>query len=169
MKIKKFTLIELITVIVIIAISSAIVAAQMNWNSSSLKLKRQCHEIEQLFLDARILALNGGQNTLVVLIENNDNKYEIMLFNKIKKIKKISLIKNIRIISYNTISKENKFLNNQKLLKIQGTIKHVWSFLNDGRVTGEDIDIYLGKRRWKLDISNLTGNISVYEVQNKKK
>ncbi len=160
-----FTLIELIAVILILAISSAIVATQLNFNSPKNILDKEVRNIAEIFHDGRIMALNGNLKVAIVSAKDSDGKLLFFLQKDNQIMKKLILDKRLKI----TPQSENENFRNNVKYEILNSSNYevflVWKMHKDGRIAGENFNISLGSLAKRLQVSNLTGVVSLYEVK----
>lgn len=143
MCIKGFTLIELLLVIVIIAISAAVVAPNIGSGNQTAKLNSSARDISSALRFARGHALSQHKES-TVLFNLQDNTYQITDKTKIYRIaKEIELTLDIA--------------QSQIIDETQGSIR----FFPDGSSTGGRVTLEVEDNKRQLDVNWLTGHVEL--------
>jgi len=141
--IKGFTLIELLLVIVIVAISAAVVAPNIGSGNQTAKLKSSARDISSALRFARGHALSQHKES-IVLFNLQDNTYQITDKTKIYRIaKEIELTLDIA--------------QSQIIDETQGSIR----FFPDGSSTGGRVTLEVEDNKRQLDVNWLTGHVEL--------
>jgi len=141
--IKGFTLIELLLVIVIIAISAAVVAPNIGSGNQTAKLNSSARDIASALRFARGHALTRHKES-IVLFNLQDNTYQITDKHKVYRIAK-------------EIEVTLDIAQSQIVDETQGNIR----FFPDGSSTGGRITLELTGNKRQLDINWLTGHVEL--------
>lgn len=143
MRTKGFTLIELLLVIVIIAISAAVVAPNIGSGNQTAKLKSSMRDIASALRFARGHALSQHKESRV-LFNLQDNTYQIT-----GKTKTYRIAKEIEV----TLD----LAQSQIIDETQGSIR----FSPDGSSTGGRVTLEVAGNKRQLDINWLTGHVEI--------
>lgn len=143
MCIKGFTLIELLLVIVIIAISAAVVAPNIGSGNQTAKLNSSARDVASALRFARGHALSQHKES-TVLFNLQDNTYQIT-----DKTKKYRIAKEIEL----TLD----IAQSQIIDETQGSIR----FFPDGSSTGGRVTLEVEGNKRQLDVNWLTGHVEL--------
>lgn len=143
MRTKGFTLIELLLVIVIIAISAAVVAPNIGSGNQTAKLKSSMRDIASALRFARGHALSQHKESRV-LFNLQNNTYQIT-----GKTKTYRIAKEIEV----TLD----LAQSQIIDETQGSIR----FFPDGSSTGGRVTLEVAGNKRQLDINWLTGHVEI--------
>lgn len=144
---KGFTLIELLIVIVIIAVTAAVVAPNIGSGNQTATLNGAARELASGLRFARGHALSYRKES-VLLLNLNDNTYKITDKNKVYK-----LSKDIEV----TLDIAESQLIGEK----QGGFR----FFPDGSSTGGRITLEIAENKRQLDVNWLTGQVEIDDGQ----
>ncbi|UDQ98429.1 prepilin-type N-terminal cleavage/methylation domain-containing protein [Lentisphaerota bacterium WC36G] len=162
-KIQNFTLIELVVVIAIIAITTTIAAVQLNLNSSRNVINSASRDIVNIFHSGRVMALNGNPKIVLVAAVYRERNLIFILQKEQKIMKKLILSKKI---TFTTNAEKKDFAKNVKYEVINSPLYDVlavWKFYKDGKIAGESFNINAAAFKKMLQISNLTGVVTVHD------
>ena len=165
---KNFTLIELVAVISIIAITTTIAAVQLNLNSSRSLINNATRDIVNIFHNGRMMALNGNKNVALILTKYREKNLIFILQKNQQIMKKLVLDKKLKITAN---SEKKEFLNTVQYEIINSPnyqVLTIWKFYKDGKITGENLTARAGNFVKKVQISNLTGVVNIYDDKSKK-
>ena len=137
------TLIELLIVIVIIAISAAVVAPNIGSGNQTATLNGAARELASGLRFARGHALSHRKE-IILLINLNDNSYKITDKNKQYKLSK-------------KIEVTLEIAQSQMIDEKQGGFR----FFPDGSSTGGRITLELAENKRQLDVNWLTGQVEI--------
>lgn len=143
MKHKGFTLIELLIVIVIIAVTAAVVAPNIGSGNQTATINGAAREIASALRFARGHALTHRKES-VLMLNLEDNTYRLTDKDKIYKIAK-------------EIAVSLDAAQSQVLDENHGGIR----FFPDGSATGGRITLELGTNKRQLDVNWLTGQVEI--------
>ena len=138
-----FTLIELLIVIVVIAMTAAVVAPNIGSGNQTATLNSAARELASGLRFARGHALSYGKES-ILLLNLNDNTYKIT-----DKSKQYKFSKDIEV----TLDIAQSQLVNEK----QGGFR----FFPDGSSTGGRITLELAENKRQLDVNWLTGQVEI--------
>jgi general secretion pathway protein H len=141
--IKGFTLIELLLVIVIVAVSAAVVAPNIGSGNQTAKLNSSARDISSALRFARGHALSQRKES-TVLFNLQDNTYQIT-----------DKTKNYRIAKEIELTLD--IAQSQIIDKTQGGVR----FFPDGSSTGGRITLELEGNRRQLNVNWLTGHVEL--------
>lgn len=144
---KGFTLIELLIVIVIIAVTAAVVAPNIGSGNQTATLNGAARELASGLRFARGHALSYRKES-VLLLNLNDNTYKITDKNQVYK-----LSKDIEV----TLDIAESQLIGEK----QGGFR----FFPDGSSTGGRITLEIAENKRQLDVNWLTGQVEIDDGQ----
>lgn len=144
---KGFTLIELLIVIVIIAVTAAVVAPNIGSGNQTATLNGAARELASGLRFARGHALSYRKES-VLLLNLSDNTYKITDKNKVYK-----LSKDIEV----TLDIAESQLIGEK----QGGFR----FFPDGSSTGGRITLEIAENKRQLDVNWLTGQVEIDDGQ----
>jgi len=142
-----FTLIELLIVIVVIAMTAAVVAPNIGSGNQTATLNSAARELASGLRFARGHALSYGKES-ILLLNLNDNTYKITDKNK-----QYKFSKDIEV----TLDIAQSQLVNEK----QGGFR----FFPDGSSTGGRITLELAENKRQLDVNWLTGQVEIDDRQ----
>ena len=142
-----FTLVELLIVIVVIAMTAAVVAPNIGSGNQTATLNGAARELASGLRFARGHALSYGKES-ILLLNLNDNTYKITDKNKLYKLSK-------------DIEVTLEIAQSQRVNEKQGGFR----FFPDGSSTGGRITLELAENKRQLDVNWLTGQVEIDDQQ----
>ncbi len=140
-----FTLIELIAVIVLLAIATAIVSVSFSKSLQSAQIRAASRDLVAALRYTRGQAIVKGRQE-VLLMNLDDNSYTAPGKRAVKLPKDMTL-------ELTTAEQEQTGANS-------GGIR----FFPDGSSTGGHISVFQGRREWRINVAWLTGDIALDEA-----
>ena len=158
MKKNNYTLIELVAVIVIAGMLSAVVVSQFRKFPAFLSLESKVNEFSEILAQARNNAACRGVNTKIVF---DAESRRIFMPQKSTDDQKLSSIEMF-------IPEEIKLSTNGEVIENESEETVLFKFYPDGSGGGNSVVLELRKHKFQISISPLSGSIITEELNEQK-